>query len=69
MSVTDYAEAVGDFLDSMRFRQVDLLGAGASVAVATELAIGRPKVVRKVGLLGTAISDPEPASAGSRALH
>ena len=47
-----YADAIGDFLDSMRFRQVDLLGAGAGAAVAAELAIGRPKVVRKVCLLG-----------------
>lgn len=47
------AEAVADFLDSMRFRQVDLLGVGTGAAVATELAIARPKVARKVVLLGT----------------
>lgn len=69
LSVTAYADAVGDFLDSMRFRQVDLLGAGASAAVAAELAIGRPKVVRKVCLLGTAADDTEAATAGSRALR
>ena len=43
-----YAEAIGDFLDSMRFRQVDLLGAGTGAAVAVELALLRPKVARKV---------------------
>jgi pimeloyl-ACP methyl ester carboxylesterase len=69
LSVTAYADAVGDFLDSMRFRQVDLLGAGASAAVAVELAIGRPKVVRKVCLLGTVLNDSEPATEGSRALR
>lgn len=50
LSVGAYADAIGDFLDSMRFRQVDLLGAGAGAAVAAELAIARPKVVRKVCL-------------------
>jgi pimeloyl-ACP methyl ester carboxylesterase len=48
LSAATYAEAIGDFLDSMRFRQLDLLGAGAGAAVVAELAIARPKVVRKV---------------------
>lgn len=47
------AEAVADFLDSMRFRQVDLLGAGTGAAVAAELALLRPKMARKIALLGT----------------
>jgi pimeloyl-ACP methyl ester carboxylesterase len=37
----------------MRFRQVDLLGAGTGAAVAAELALLRPKMARKVALLGT----------------
>jgi pimeloyl-ACP methyl ester carboxylesterase len=53
LSATAYAEAVADFVDSMRFRQVDLLGMGTGAAVAAELAIARPKVARKVVLLGT----------------
>ncbi len=53
LSAAAYAEAIADFLDSMRFRQVDLLGVGAGVAVAVELAACRPKVVRKLCLLGT----------------
>jgi pimeloyl-ACP methyl ester carboxylesterase len=53
LSATTYGEATADFLDSMRFRQVDLLGTGTGAAVAVELAIIRPKVVRKVVLLGT----------------
>jgi pimeloyl-ACP methyl ester carboxylesterase len=69
LSASAYADAVGDFLDSMRFRQVDLLGAGASTAVASELAIGRPKIVRKICLLGTTANDSEPASRGSQALR
>jgi pimeloyl-ACP methyl ester carboxylesterase len=46
------AQAIADFLDSMRFRQVDLLGAGTGAAVAVELAIARPKLARKLVLLG-----------------
>jgi pimeloyl-ACP methyl ester carboxylesterase len=46
------AEAIADFLDSMRFRQVDLLGSGTGAAVAVELALARPKMARKVALLG-----------------
>lgn len=48
-----HAEAIADFLDSMRFRQVDLLGSGTGAAVAAELALLRPKVARRLALLGT----------------
>lgn len=51
LTVPAYADAIGDFLESMRFRQVDLLGAGTGAAVVAELAIARPKLVRKVCLL------------------
>lgn len=51
LSAVTYAEAIGDFLDSMRFRQVDLLGAGTGADIVAELAIARPKVVRKVCVL------------------
>jgi pimeloyl-ACP methyl ester carboxylesterase len=57
LSAVAYAEAVGDFLDSMRFRQVDLLGAGSGAEVAAELALSRPKVVRKVCVLA---GEPKP---------
>lgn len=53
LSAEAYAEAVADFLDSMRFRQVDLLGAGTGAAVAVELAIARPRIARKVVLVGS----------------
>ncbi len=64
MSATAYAEAIADFLDSMRFRQVDLLGAGTGAAVAVELAVLRPKVARKLALLGT--TQPEGWRGASR---
>jgi len=52
LSLTGYADAIGDFLDSMRFRQVDLLGVEFGAAVAAELALARPKVVRRVAVAG-----------------
>lgn len=64
LSAAAYAEAIADFLDSMRFRQVDLLGAGTGAAVAVELAVLRPKVARKIVLLGTV--QPEGWRSGSR---
>jgi pimeloyl-ACP methyl ester carboxylesterase len=57
LPVTGYAEAIGDFLDSMRFRQVDLLGAHSGAAVAAELAIARPKVVRRIVMVGAPALD------------
>jgi pimeloyl-ACP methyl ester carboxylesterase len=68
LSIAGFAEAVADFLDSMRFRQVDLLGVGAGGAVAAELAVARPKVVRKLGLLGTPGKETV-AGAGAQDLH
>jgi len=63
LSVSAYADAIGDFLDSMRFRQVDLLGAGAGAAIAVELAAARPKVVRKLCLVGLGKTEGGPAVA------
>jgi len=65
LTIGGYADAMADFLDSMRFRQVDLLGVGAGAAVAVELAVARPKVVRKLYLLG--MPGKETAAAGSGA--
>ena len=59
IGIAGYAEAIGDFLDSMRFRQVDLLGAHSGAAVAAELAIARPKQVRRVVMVGAPVLDAE----------
>lgn len=59
LPITGYAEAIGDFLDSMRFRQIDLLGAHSGAAVAAELAIARPKLVRRVVMVGAPVLDAE----------
>jgi len=47
-TIADYAAAVGDFLDTMRFRQIDVLGYRTGTLIAAELAIARPKQVRRV---------------------
>jgi pimeloyl-ACP methyl ester carboxylesterase len=59
LSIGGYAEAIGDFLDSMGFRQVDLLGAHSGAAVAAELAVGRPKQVRRVVMVGAPALDAD----------
>jgi pimeloyl-ACP methyl ester carboxylesterase len=59
-AIVDYAAAVGDFLESMRFRQIDILGYQAGSLVAAELAISRPKQVRRVVLLSVPLlTEPE----------
>jgi pimeloyl-ACP methyl ester carboxylesterase len=57
LNVAGYAEAIIDFLDSMRFRQVDLLGVHSGAAVATEIAIAKPKLVRKIAMIGAPVLD------------
>lgn len=52
LGVTDAATALGDFLDNMRFRQIDVLGYQSGSLVAAELALARPQQVRRVVLVG-----------------
>ena len=59
LSASAYAEALGDFLDAMRFRQIDLLGVHSGAALAAELAIARPKVVRRLVMVGAPALDAE----------
>ena len=56
-AIADYAAAVGDLLDSLRLRQVDLLGYQNGSLAAVELAIARPEQVRRVLLAGTPVFD------------
>jgi pimeloyl-ACP methyl ester carboxylesterase len=59
-SIADYAATVGDFLDSMRFRQIDVLGYQSGGLIATEIAIARPKQIRRVVLVSVPVlSDNE----------
>jgi hypothetical protein len=50
-SVVEIAAALGDFLDSMRFRQLDVLGYQQGSLLAAELAIARPQQIRRVVLV------------------
>jgi pimeloyl-ACP methyl ester carboxylesterase len=58
----DYAAAIGDFLDNMRLRVVDVFGQGAGAVLAAELAAARGEKVRRVVLLSVPV-----AGAGSHA--
>jgi pimeloyl-ACP methyl ester carboxylesterase len=69
LTIAGYADAIGDFLDSMRFRQIDLLGLGAGAAVAVEIAIARPKLVRKACLLADPTEGGSATGDGARALE
>ncbi|HEY2035541.1 MAG TPA: alpha/beta hydrolase [Steroidobacteraceae bacterium] len=55
--VAEHAAAIGDFLDAMRLRQIDLLGHRFGALVAAELAATRTAQVRRLVL----VSPPPPA--------
>lgn len=54
-SIAEYAGAMLDFLDTMRFRQVDLLGYHTGSAIAAEIAIARPHLVRRLVLVAVPV--------------
>jgi len=59
-AIADYAAALGDFLDSLRLRQVAVLGLRAGTLLATELAIQRPTQVSRVLMVSLPLlSEPE----------
>lgn len=59
-TIAEYAGAIGDFLDSMRFRQIDVLGYQVGALLAAELAIARPQQIRRVVLVSVpALNDAD----------
>src|SRR5262245_1349817 len=50
-TIADLAAAMSDFVESMRFRQIDVLGYRTGALIAAELAIVRPEQVRRVVLV------------------
>ena len=62
LGAADYAAAVGDFLDSMRLRQVDQLAHGTGAAPATELALTRVREVRRLVLVSLPLGAPAAAT-------
>jgi len=68
VSAADYAAAIGDFLDSVRLRVVDVMGQGAGAVLATELAVTRGEKVRRVVLVSVPLAAaPGTAPAGDLA--
>jgi pimeloyl-ACP methyl ester carboxylesterase len=66
LSAADHAAAIGDFLDTMRLRQVDLLAHGAASVIATELALTRAPQLRRLVLVSVPLGPAGPP-AGSAA--
>jgi pimeloyl-ACP methyl ester carboxylesterase len=58
-SVMDLAGAIGDFLDSLRLRAVDIFGYQLGALIAAELAIARPQQVRRLMLWGAPCHSPQ----------
>jgi pimeloyl-ACP methyl ester carboxylesterase len=59
-SIADYAAALGDFLDNLRLRHVDVLGFRGGTVLATELALERPAQIGRVVMVSVPLlSDGE----------
>jgi pimeloyl-ACP methyl ester carboxylesterase len=56
-TVADQAAAFIDLIDSLRLKQVDVIGYQAGSLAAIELALARPEQVRRVVLIGVPPSD------------
>jgi pimeloyl-ACP methyl ester carboxylesterase len=54
-SVADYAGAMLDFIDQMRFRKIDLLGYHTGSLIAAEVALARPEIARKLVLVAVPV--------------
>jgi pimeloyl-ACP methyl ester carboxylesterase len=54
-TIADYAAAFADFIDAMRFREIDLLGHHTGALVAAELGIQRPQQVRRIVLVSVPV--------------
>lgn len=65
-SIADYAAAIGDFIDNLRLRQVDLLGYHTGASIAAELAIARPERVRRVIMVAAPVFNGEERDAFNR---
>ena len=68
--VAEHAAAIGDFLDTMRLRQIDLLGHRYGALVATEVAATHPTQVRRLVLVSpppAGDTEPQPLAATATA--
>jgi pimeloyl-ACP methyl ester carboxylesterase len=55
--VADHAAAFIDLIDSLRLKQVDVIGYQAGALAAIELALAKPEQVRRLILIGVPSSD------------
>jgi pimeloyl-ACP methyl ester carboxylesterase len=56
-TTSDHTAAFVDLIDSLRLKQVDVVGYQAGSLTAIELALARPQQVRRVALIGVPTSD------------
>jgi pimeloyl-ACP methyl ester carboxylesterase len=66
-AIADYAAAMVDFLDQMRFRKIDLLGLHTGALIAAEVALLRPDLVRRIVMIGVPVLSDEECDAFRRA--
>jgi pimeloyl-ACP methyl ester carboxylesterase len=57
--ISDYALAIGDFIDELNLPCFDLLGYHTGALIATELAVTRAEQIRKLVLVGLAVFNAE----------
>src|SRR3989440_7455628 len=65
-AIADYAGAIGDFLDGMHLRHVDVLGHRAGALIATELAVTRPGEIGRVVMASAPLLTETERQAGGR---
>lgn len=66
-ALAEYALALGDFLDSMRLRHIDLLGYRGGAVLATELALTRPAQIGRVVMVSAPLLTEPERQAAARA--
>jgi pimeloyl-ACP methyl ester carboxylesterase len=67
-TIADYAAALGDFFDSMRLRQVSLLGLRMGTLLVTELGLTRPAQVSRMIMVSVPLlTEAERQAGGSQA--
>jgi len=54
-SIQDYAAAMGDLLDSLKLRNVDVMGYHTGSKIGLELSLQRPGQIRKIIMISAAI--------------
>src|SRR5207244_6566542 len=66
-AIEDYAAAIGDFLDSLRLRRLDILGQRVGALIGTELAVTRPRQIGRLVMVSAPLLTAEERRAAARA--